>query len=155
MYGNYGGRNHHKHNAHKLYDVPVLKRVTDCVLETAKKSVVWCGVVGWSGKISKGQKFRAMTTPHSTSIAMPPPYNVPEGTLIVNCLIMLAHNHVAEDGCNCSFRFTPNPIKLLPPGVCNTKSMGWGAPKVFLPKGNTKWILTGCTAAATHFAPPS
>ena len=27
VYGNYGGRNHHKHNPHKLHDLPVLKRV--------------------------------------------------------------------------------------------------------------------------------
>ena len=44
VYGNYGGRNNHKHNPHKLHDLPVLKRVADRVLETAKKSVegeVW------------------------------------------------------------------------------------------------------------------
>ena len=46
LYGNYGGANHHKHNPHKLHDLPVLKRVADCVLETAKKTVV--GGVGWS-----------------------------------------------------------------------------------------------------------
>ena len=39
-----------------------------------------------------------MTTPNSTSITMPPPYIVPDGTLIVNCLIMLTQNHEAEDG---------------------------------------------------------
>ena len=43
VYGNYGGRNHHKHNPHKLHDVPVLKRIADCVLETAKKSVAGGG----------------------------------------------------------------------------------------------------------------
>ena len=46
VYGNYGGPNHHKHNPHKLHDLPVLKRVADRVLETAKKSVV--GGFGWS-----------------------------------------------------------------------------------------------------------
>ena len=46
LYGNYGGANHHKHNPHKLHDLPVLKRVADRVLETAKKTVV--GGVGWS-----------------------------------------------------------------------------------------------------------
>ena len=46
VYGNYGGRNHHKHNPHKLHDLPVLKRVADRVLETAKKSVVGGGG-GW------------------------------------------------------------------------------------------------------------
>ena len=40
LYGNYGGANHHKHNPHKLHDLPVLKRVADRVLETAKKSLV-------------------------------------------------------------------------------------------------------------------
>ena len=33
--------------------------------------------------------------------------------------------------CSLSFRFTLDPINSLPPGVCNTKSMGWGASKVF------------------------
>ena len=46
LYGNYGGANHHKHNPHKLHDLPVLKRVTERVLETAKNNVV--GGVGWS-----------------------------------------------------------------------------------------------------------
>ena len=46
LYGNYGGANHHRHNPHKLHDLPVLKRVADRVLETAKKTVV--GGVGWS-----------------------------------------------------------------------------------------------------------
>ena len=36
----------------------------------------------------------------------PPPYIVPEGTLIVNCLIMLTHNHEAEDGSH--FLFVPS-----------------------------------------------
>ena len=40
LYGNYGGANHHKHNPHKLHDLPVLKRVADRVLEAAKKTVV-------------------------------------------------------------------------------------------------------------------
>ena len=33
--------------------------------------------------------------------------------------------------CSFSFRFTLDPIKSLPPAVVKTKSMGWGAPKVF------------------------
>ena len=45
VYGNYGGRNHCKHNPHKVHDLPVLKRVAERVLETAKKSVVGGG--GW------------------------------------------------------------------------------------------------------------
>ena len=59
---------------------------------------VWWGGLGGPALLLTWQKFGAMTTPHSTSIAMPPPYTVPEGTLIVNCLIMLTHNHEAEDG---------------------------------------------------------
>ena len=47
-----------------------------------------------------------MTTPPSTSIATPPPYTIPEGTLIVNCLIMLTHNHEEEDGSH--FLFVPS-----------------------------------------------
>ena len=39
LYGNYRGANHHKHSPHKLHDLPVLKRVADRVLETAKKTV--------------------------------------------------------------------------------------------------------------------
>ena len=33
-----------------------------------------------------------------------PPYTVPEGTLIVNCLIMLTHNHAAEEGSHFLFK---------------------------------------------------
>ena len=32
-----------------------------------------------------------------------PPYTMPEGTLIVNCLIMLTHNHEADDGSHSLF----------------------------------------------------
>ena len=35
-----------------------------------------------------------------------PPYTIREGTLIVNCLIMLTHNHEAEDGSH--FLFVPS-----------------------------------------------
>ena len=70
IYGNYGGCNHHKHNPHKLHDLPVLKRIADRVLETAKKSVV--GGLGGAAAFSTWQKFHAMTTPRSTCIAMPP-----------------------------------------------------------------------------------
>ena len=45
LYGSDGGANHHKHNPHKLHDLPVLRRLADRVLETAKKTVV--GVAGW------------------------------------------------------------------------------------------------------------
>ena len=103
-YGNYGARHHHKHNPHKLHNPPVLKRIADGVLETAKKSVV--GRVGWNCTILNMAEICAMTTPHSISIAMPPPYTVPDGTLIVNGLIMLTHNHEAEDGSH--FLFVPS-----------------------------------------------
>ena len=46
LYGNHGGADHHKHHPGKLDDLPVLRRVADRVLETAKKTVV--GGVGWS-----------------------------------------------------------------------------------------------------------
>ena len=46
MYGSYGGGSHHKQNPHKLHDLPVLERIADRVLETAKKSVV--GGLGWT-----------------------------------------------------------------------------------------------------------
>ena len=53
-----------------------------------------------------------MTKPRSTSIAPPPPYTVPEGTFIVNCLIMLTHNHEAEDGSH--FLFVPSSSPGFP-----------------------------------------
>ena len=53
-----------------------------------------------------------MTTPPSTSIATPPPYTIPEGTLIVNCLIMLTHNHEEEDGSH--FLFVPSSSSGFP-----------------------------------------
>ena len=104
LYGNYGGANHRKHNCHKLHHLPVLKRVADRVLEIAKKTVVG-GVAGGAAPSFTWPKFPAMTT-SPTSIAMPPPYTIPEGTLIVNCLIMLTHNHEAEDGSH--FLFVPS-----------------------------------------------
>ena len=84
IYGNYGGRNYHKHNHHKLHDLQVLKRIADRVLETAKKSVVGGGVEVHHCNLTSWQQFCAITTPRSTSIAMPPRYIVPEGKLIVN-----------------------------------------------------------------------
>ena len=87
VYGNYGGGNHHKHKPHKLHDLPVLKRIAECVLKTAKKSVVGGGLGGATPFLT-WQKFRAMTTPHSTPIAMPPSHTVTDGTLIVNCHII-------------------------------------------------------------------
>ena len=105
VYGNYGGRNHHKHNPHKLHAMPVLKRVAERVLETAKKSVLGGGS-GGAVPFSTWHKFCAMTTPCSTSFAMPPL------TLFVKaqcngcyCLIMLTHNHEAKDRSH--FLFVP------------------------------------------------
>ena len=110
FYGTYGGRNHHKHNPHKLHDLPVLKRIADRVLETAKKSVV--GVVGWSCTMLYMAKFSCYdhTPQHLHRDA--PPYTVPDGTLIVNCLIMLTHIHEGEDGSH--FLFVPSSRSGLP-----------------------------------------
>ena len=56
LYGIYGAANQHKQNPHKLHDLPVLERVAERVLQTAKKIVVglttkyskaW-GDAGWS-----------------------------------------------------------------------------------------------------------
>ena len=83
VYGNYAGRNHHKHNTHELHDLPVLKRIAHRVLEIAKKSVV--GGVGWSCSILDIAEILSYdhTPLHLHRDA--PPYTVPEGTLIVNC----------------------------------------------------------------------
>ena len=54
------GANHHKHNPHKLHDLPILKRVAERVLETAKKTVV--GVSDGAAPSLTWPKFRAMTT---------------------------------------------------------------------------------------------
>ena len=110
MYGNYGGVNHHKHNPHKLHDLPVLKRVADRVLETAKKTVV--GGVGWSCTILDMAEISSYdhTPKHLHRDA--PPYTIPEGTLIVNCLIMLTHNHDEEDGSH--FPFVPSSSSGFP-----------------------------------------
>ena len=60
--------------------------------------------MGGAAPFATWRKFPLLTTPCSTSIAMPPsPYSVPDVTLIVNCLIMLTHNHEAEDGSHILF----------------------------------------------------
>ena len=41
-----------------------------------------------------------------------PPYTIPEGTLIVNCLIMLTQNHEEEDGSH--FLFVPSSSSGFP-----------------------------------------
>ena len=110
LYGNYGGAHHHRHNPHKLHDLPVLKRVADRVLETAKKTVV--GGVGWSCTILDMAEISSYdhTPQHLHRDA--PPYTIPEGTLIVNCLIMLTHNHEEEDGSH--FLFVPSSSSGFP-----------------------------------------
>ena len=104
VYGNFGGPNHHKHNPHKLHDLTVLKRVADRVLETAKKSVV--GGVGWSCTILDVAEISSYdhTPQHLHRDA--PPYTVPEGKLLVNCLIMPLHDDEAQDGSH--FLFVPS-----------------------------------------------
>ena len=83
LYGNYGGANHHKHNPHKLHDLPALRRVADRVLETAKKTVV--GGVGWSCTILNMADISASYhTPQHLHRDAPPPYTIPAGTLIVS-----------------------------------------------------------------------
>ena len=114
VYGNYGGANHHKHNPHKLHDLPLLKRVADPVLETAKKSVV--GGVGWSCTILDMATISSYdhTPQHLHRDA--PPYTIPQGTLIVDCLIMLTHNHEAENG---------RIFFLCPPAARGSLTLGW------------------------------
>ena len=120
VYGYYGGCNHHKHNPHKLHDLPVLKRIADRVLETAKKSVV--GGLGGALPFLTWQKFRAMTTPQQLQRDAPS-YTLPDGTLIVHCLIMLTHNHEAEDGSH--FLFLPLAVRgsltLRWRGMCHSR----------------------------------
>ena len=53
-----------------------------------------------------------MTPPQHLHRDAPPPYAVPEGTLIVNCLIMLTHNHEEEDGSH--FLFVPSSSSGFP-----------------------------------------
>ena len=104
LYGTYGGANHHKHNPHKLHDLLVLQRVADHVLETGKKSVV--GGVGWSCTIFDMAEISSYDHTPQYLHRDAPPYTIPEGTLIVNCLIVLTHNHEAEDGSH--FLFIPS-----------------------------------------------
>ena len=110
LYGNYGGANHDKHNLHKLHDLPVLKRVADRVLDTAKKTVV--GGVGWSCTILDLAEISSYDHIPQHLHRDVPPYTIPEGTLIVNCLIMLTHNHEEEDGSH--FLFVPSSSSGFP-----------------------------------------
>ena len=68
---------------------------------------VWGGV-GWRCTILGTSQISSYdhTPQHLHHDA--PPYTVSEGTLVVNCLIMLTHNHEAEDGSH--FLFVPSSI---------------------------------------------
>ena len=108
VYGNYASHNHHKHNPQKLNDLPVLKRIAHRVHETA--SVVQG--VGWSctGLDMAEISCHDHTPQHLHRDAHP--YTVPDGRLIVNCLIMLTHNHAAQDGSH--FLFVPSSSWGIP-----------------------------------------
>ena len=110
VHGKYGGANHHKHNPHKLHNPLVLNRFADRVLETLKKS--WVVGVGWSCTILDMAEISSHdhTSQHLHRDA--PPYTIPEGTLIVNCLIMVTHIHEAEDGSH--FVFVPSSSSGFP-----------------------------------------
>ena len=149
VYGNYGGRNHHKHNPHKLHDLPFLKRVAERVLETAKKSVL--AGVGWSCTILDMAQISTYDhTPQHLHRDAPPPYTVPDGTLIVNCLIMLTHNHEAEDGTH--FLFVPSNSSGFPDpwlrGLCHSRGalrFSFNALDVHRGSGIPKASSTGVT----------
>ena len=78
------------------------------MLQTANKSVV--GVCGWSCTILDVSKNLCYDDTPQHLHRDSPCYTVPEGTLIVNCLIMLTHNHEAEDGSH--FLFVPSSSSL-------------------------------------------
>ena len=65
------------------------------MLETAKKTVV--GGVGWSCTILDMAEILSYDNTPQHLHRDAPPYTFAEGTLIVNCLIMLTHNHEEED----------------------------------------------------------
>ena len=67
---------------------------------------LWWGVSDGAASSLTWPKFRPMTTPPPQHLHRDAtPYTIPEGTLIVNCLIMLTHNHEEEDGSH--FLFVP------------------------------------------------
>ena len=78
VYGNYGGRNHHKHNPHKLHDLPILK--AERVPETAKNSVVGGGGVGWRFTILDMAEISSYDHTPQLLHRDAPPYTVPDGT---------------------------------------------------------------------------
>ena len=80
------------------------------MLETAKKTVL--GGVGWSCTILDMARILSYdhTSQHLHRDASP--YTIPEGTLIVNCLIMLTHNHEEQDESH--FLFVPSSSSGFP-----------------------------------------
>ena len=69
--------------------------------------------VGWSCTILDMAEISSYDhTPQHLHRDPPPPYIVPEGTLIVNCLITLTYNHEAEDGSR--FLFVPSSSSGFP-----------------------------------------
>ena len=61
------------------------------------------GAVGWSCTILDMAKISSYDHIPQHLHRDAPPYTIPEGTLIVNCLIMLTHNHEEEDGSHLLF----------------------------------------------------
>ena len=159
LYGNYGGANHHKHNPHKLHDLPVLKRVADRVLETAKKTMV--GGVRWTCTILDMAEISSYDHTPQHLHREAPPYTIPEGTLIVYCLIMLTHNHEEEDGSH--FLFVPSSSSgFIDPWVERAVPFKRGSAFFFMPLMSTGGRgfprpppRGGATSASWHFLPLS
>ena len=80
------------------------------MLDTAKKNVVVR--VGWSCTILGMAEISSYDHPCHHLHRDAPTYTIPQGTLIVNCLIMLTHNHEAEDGSH--FLFVPSSSSGFP-----------------------------------------
>ena len=63
-------------------------------------------MVGWTCTILDMAEIPSYDHTHQHLHREAPPYTITEGTLIVNCLIMLTHNHEEEDGSH--FLFVPS-----------------------------------------------
>ena len=153
VYGNYGSRNHHKHNPHKLHNLPVLKRVADRVLETLKKSVV--GGVGSSCTILDIAEILSYDHTPQHLHRNAPPYTVPDGTLIFNRLIMLTHNHNAEEGSH--FLFVPSSSSWSPDpwvgagcAVQEVHCLFFLMPFMFTGVGHSKGLDHLCDPSSPH-----
>ena len=88
---------------------------------------VWCGVGGWRCTILDMAEISCYDHTPEYLHRDAPLYIVPEGTLIVNCLIMLTHNHEAKDGSH--FLFVPS------------SSLGFPAPRVVPFKRGTAFFF--------------